>query len=205
MTRKKSPLDHATNVTLRLRIDKKAVQRFEEEFSVDSDFDLLGRVDGVTRNYFLSRSVEKGNPPLHEQRILFEGACAKAKELQDCISRLSSHEQACLGVDMDTLAGLQDVLLLIEKKARFESRVEPDLSEGEDNPDKILQLFILDMHTIYREATGRYDRATRDAFINKYTNPFFRFLKIFLPADIKKADDTLARYVLQTVPRKKTP
>ena len=178
-------------------IDEAVIQKVKKRLSIDPDFDLRGRVEGARQSYFLALHFKQKTLSLNEQRILFKGVRAKTKKLRDCISGLVFSEQARLG--MDLLDRLEYDLLLLE------SRAERDLSGGKDKRDKPLQLFILDMHAVYREATGHDDRYTRDPGTGEITGPFFEFLKAFLPAmGVERKDATLADDIYQILPPKNT-
>lgn len=197
--KKKLPLDHTTEAIVRPKIREevveKVIQEVKEWLSIDSGFDLYGWVGNARRNYFLALHAERENPPLHEQRILFEDVAAKSKALQYCISRLGYLEQVRLGMDlMDRLE--YDLPSL-------ESRAGRELSGGKGKRDKPLRLFIQEMHAIYFEATGDDDKYTKGA--NEITGLFFEFLKTLLPTiDVKKTDSALYNDIKRALSTKNT-
>ena len=181
MPSKKPPPDHTTEATVRAKIREEVVeevvQEAKEDLSIDSDFDFYGRVERVRQSYFLALHAEQENPLRYEQRILFEDVRAKAKELQECISRLGYLEQARLG-DWPDLDRLKSELVSLEINTE---KALGGLPDGEDKRDKPFQSFIFEMHAIYREATGDDDKYTHDHGAGETTGPFFELLETLLP------------------------
>ncbi len=202
MPRKKPPLDHTTEATVRPKTREADIRTIEKRLSIPLGFELRGRVEGAVRNYLLALRAERENPPLREQCTLLKEVGTKAKSLQDCISRLGYLEQARLGDRLD-LDKLNYDLSSLERRAR--KALDDPADESDGKRDKPLPLFIREMHAIYGEATGRDDRYTHDPGTGEYTGSFFEFLKAFLPAiGVKRKDSTLADDIHNALPPKNT-
>jgi len=216
MSRKQNHTTEATvRPKIREKIVEKVVEKVKEDLSIDSDFDLYGPIENARRNYFLALHVEQENPPIREQGILLKEVGAKAKKLQECISRLGYLEQARLG-DWPDLDRLKHGLRLLERRAgkalddllshekqirdalKKEKEKELDQSDDrEDKPDTHRQVFIREMHAIYMEAMHEDRWTTPDLFCS--------FIKAFLPTiNVEIKDSTLDRQIREALPQKNT-